>query len=355
MSVVGLHIAFRTDASLQIGTGHVMRCLTLADQLRSEGAKVAFICRDLPDGMFELLHARGYRSAKLPLVEAGKYLQTLDAEESIKASKLLFPKGMDWLVVDHYELDATWEHMLRPHARKCMVIDDLANRQHDCDLLLDQNYSNAREQCYAGLVPSTCNLLVGPRYALLRPEYAAYRKSQGLRNEECQTVLVFFGGSDQQNMTGFTLNVLTYPELRSLDVDVVIGANNPHRLTLEMQASERPRTRIHGPRPHLADLMAQSDLSIGAGGATTWERMCLGLPSIVISVADNQRSVSEGLAEAGLIEYIGDASEVRDIELAAAIKQLIENRNQRFAFAAQTQLLVDGLGTLRIADVLVTN
>ena len=101
--------------------------------------------------------------------------------------------------------------------------------------------------------------------------------------------------------------------------------------------------------------MAQSDLSIGAGGATTWERMCLGLPSIVISVADNQRSVSEGLAEAGLIEYIGDASEVRDIELAAAIKQLIENRNQRFAFAAQTQLLVDGLGTLRIADVLVTN
>jgi UDP-2,4-diacetamido-2,4,6-trideoxy-beta-L-altropyranose hydrolase len=358
-----MNIVFRVDASARMGVGHIMRCLTLAEEMRARGSEVHFVCREHPGNLNDLLRQKGMLVTALPAQSLSESAdddyaawlgetQAVDAGQTVAALKGVKP---DWLVVDHYSIDVEWERLLSSHIGQLMVIDDLANRQHDCDVLLDQNYSVEREKCYAGLVPDTCKLLVGPRYALLRPEYAAHRKSQVSQNGGSQTVLVYFGGSDLQNMTGLTLNVLTYPELCSLDVDVVIGANNPHRLALEKQATRRPRTRIHGSRPHLADLMARADLSVGAGGATTWERMCLGLPSIVMSVADNQRSVSEGLAQAGLIEYIGDASEVRDIELAAAIKQLIENRNQRLAFAVKTQLLVDGLGTVRIADILVTN
>lgn len=358
-----MNIIFRVDASARMGVGHTMRCLTLAEAMRAHGSEVHFVCREHPGNLNDLLRQKGMLVTALPAQSISELVgdgyaawlgtaQIEDAEQTIAALKGAKP---DWLVVDHYGIDVEWERLLGPHIGQLMVIDDLANRHHVCDVLLDQNYSCEREKCYAGLVPDTCKLLVGPSYALLRPEYAEYRKMLGSRDGEGKTVLVFFGGSDLQNMTGLALKVLTYPELRSLEVDVVIGANNPHRQALERQASRRPRTRVYGPRSHLADLMAHADLSIGAGGATTWERMCLGLPSIVISVADNQRPVSEGLAHAGLIEYIGDASEVLDIKLAGAIKQLIEDRNRRLAFAAKTQLLVDGLGTARIADVLVTH
>jgi spore coat polysaccharide biosynthesis predicted glycosyltransferase SpsG len=156
-------------------------------------------------------------------------------------------------------------------------------------------------------------------------------------------------------MTGLTLAALTQPELLSLEVDVVIGINNQHRLGLKKQAAERPRTRIHGLKTHLAGMMANSDLSVGAGGATTWERMCLGLPSIVICIAENQRSVSEILAQEGLIEFIGDAGEVTEKNIACAIKLLAGDRRRMLAFAAKTQLLVDGMGAVRIADILIKN
>ena len=366
----GHQIVFRTDASLKMGTGHVMRCLTLADALQAGGAQCHFICREHPGNLIAHILKRGFTVSVLPAASETlstnemdietqpNYEEWLGADWEIDAKQTKSSVSaieIDWLIVDHYAIDARWEQVLRPLCPKLMVIDDLANRQHVCDVLLDQNYSGDREQCYSSLVPNACKLLVGPRYALLHPEYVAYRNSQVSRNVGNQTVLVFFGGSDLQNMTGFTLNVLTQSELCSLNVDVVIGANNPHRMVLEKQVSGRSRTRIHGPRPHLADLMAQADLSVGAGGATTWERMCLGLPSIVMSVAENQRSVSEALAQAGLIEYIGDVSEVNAIGLAGTIKQLIEDRNRMLAFASKTQLLVDGLGTARIADILATN
>ena len=134
-----MKILIRTDASVEIGSGHLMRCLTLADQLSDEGAEVAFICRDLPGGMFDYLRSRDYRFAKLPVAEADKVSQQADATETIEAARQLFPGGVDWLVVDHYRLDAVWERLLRPYMKRLIVIDDLANRSHDCDLLLDQN------------------------------------------------------------------------------------------------------------------------------------------------------------------------------------------------------------------------
>ena len=355
-----MNIVFRVDASTLIGVGHIMRCLTLAEELRVRGSNIHFVCRNHSGNLNDLLRQRGMLLTVLPSQSIWKLVgdeyhtwlgasQLEDAEQTIGTFKGCQP---DWLIIDHYGIDVEWERRIYPHIGQLMVIDDLTNRHHVCDVLLDQNYSSNREQCYVNLVSNKCKLLVGPRYTLLRPEYAEYRKNQGSRNGEIQSVLVYFGGSDLQNMTGLTLTSLTQPELLSLEVDVVIGANNKHRLGLEKQASERPRTRIHGPKTHLAGIMANADLSVGAGGATTWERMCLGLPSIVICVAENQRSISEGLAREGLIEFIGDAGEVTEKNIASAIKLLAGDRSRMLAFTAKTQLLVDGMGAVRIADIL---
>lgn len=346
-----MRVLVRTDASVEIGSGHLIRCMTLAEQLRNDGSEVAFVCRDLPGGMFDLLHARGYPCAKLPWAGTGAAAQDDDAKGTIEAAAQLFPEGFDWLVVDHYELDAVWERTLRPHARKLMAIDDIANRPHDCDLLLDQNYESTER--YKGLASESCRLLLGPKFALLRPEYADYRKSMMPRIEELRRVLVFFGGTDQYNMTGLSLEALSQREFRHLDVDVVVGANYMFREKLDRQVAERPKTIIYGPRPHLADLMAQADLAIGAGGVTNWERMCLGLPSLVITLAENQVPISKILGNEGVLKLVGsaDSSTVKDIR-NALLDELQTHRYLRSTEMAMKKC--DGLGVERVVDALLT-
>ena len=351
-----MNVVVRADASLDIGSGHLMRCLTLADQLRSEGTEVAFICCDLPGEMFDLLHNRGYRFSKLPLDKAGKNSQQFDAEQTIKAAGKLFSGIVDWLVVDHYQLDAAWERLLRPHVCNLMVIDDLADRKHDCDVLLDQNLHRVEmETRYDKLILPNCKKLLGPKYALLRPEFKEARSELKVRDGSVKRIFVFFGGSDSKNGTAKALRAIQQIVSADIAIDVVVGSTNPHLEDIAGLCSVLPDAKLHLQINNIAELMSSGDLSVGAGGATTWERMCLGLPSIVMSVADNQRTVSHGLAQAGLIEYIGSVSDVRDIDLIVAIKRLIENKNQRLSFSSKTQLLVDGLGAARITDILAAN
>ncbi|BAN36701.1 hypothetical protein SCD_n02902 [Sulfuricella denitrificans skB26] len=352
---------FRVDASARMGIGHLMRCLTLAEALRERGVQIRFVCREHMGNLIALLQQQAMPVTVLPAPavtdatsgeDYAAWLGATQAEDAEQSIEALNGEKPDWLVVDHYGLDVEWELRLRPHVGKLMVIDDLANRHHDCDVLLDQNYSEEGERRYAGLVPAACKLLTGPRYALLRPEYAAYRKILRARDGQVKRVLVFFGGSDPQNMTGLALDALSHAELRHLDVDVVIGANNPHRKMLEKQLRERLQTRIYGSRPHLADLMAQADLAIGAGGATTWERMCLGLPTVVISIAENQRPASEALEEAKLIHYAGHFSDIKTDQLTQLLKKLSRDVGKLAELSSLNQLQVDGLGALRLVEVL---
>jgi UDP-2,4-diacetamido-2,4,6-trideoxy-beta-L-altropyranose hydrolase len=356
-----MKVVFRADASNRMGIGHLMRCLTLAEALRNRGVELRFICRAHPGNLVELLRQQAMpvtvlpASAQVPEMNSEEYTtwlgvtQAEDAEQTVKALKGDRP---DWLVVDHYGLDADWEQRLRPYTEKMMVIDDLANPRHDCDLLLNQNYSDGGDEHYRGLLPENCRLLLGPRYALLRPEYAAYRRTLRPRDGVVRRVLVFFGGSDLHNMTSLALEGLSAPEFQHLEVDVVVGANNPHRVSLEEQVLARPLTNLYGSRPHLADLMAHADLAIGAGGGTTWERMCLGLPSLVVSIAHNQRPACEALAQAGLIQHIGGFRDAQTTDLVDALKRWIGNRERLLTCSTQNQFLVDGLGSLRLAEVL---
>jgi len=359
-----LKVLFRADASLQIGSGHVMRCLTLAESLRQEGVEVMFACRSHPGHLVGILLEKGFKVYQLPLenlerqgqctaklrVTVEDYSDWLGCSQDQDAQATLKAIGktqFDWLIVDHYGLDEYWERQLRTTTQKLMVIDDLANRTHDCDLLLDQNYFMNATSRYDNLIPPSSIRLLGPKYALLRPEFADARKQLRTRSAKIQRVFVFFGGIDNDNITGLTLEALSDPSLRHLEADVVIGMNNPHKAKIEAQVSQRPRTLLHVQVSNMAALLARADLALGAGGATTWERICVGIPSIVFSLAENQRLTSEELAADGYIDIINTYDGI-NYELCKEVilrRTTVLNKNENVARKLE---LVDGNGVYRV-------
>ena len=357
-----MRVVFRVDASNYMGTGHLMRCLTLAEALRKRGCEVRFICREHPGNLIEQLQHRAMPTVVLHIMSVREPLHTSDygawlgasqAQDAEQTILALDGKRPDWLIADHYSLDAEWEQMLRPHVNCIMVIDDLANRPHDCDLLLDQNFALNEDTRYEDKIPASCQYLAGPRYALLRPEYSIWRNALKSKYGSIQRILVFLGGIDPHNVTGMALKALSNPEFSNIQIDVVVGANNPHRDSIEAQATQRPLTKIHGSRSHLADLMSHADLAIGAGGATTWERFCLRLPTLVVSIADNQKPACIALSQKSLIHYVGDAATIDVQQLYISLKEIINQPDALATYAREGQVLVDGLGTLRVVEALM--
>lgn len=346
---------------MAIGTGHLMRCLALGEALFQQGASVQFIGRAHAGHRLDALRDEGFEVAALSAPgtpgsqpRSEDYAQWLgvsqerDANETIAALE----GSPDWLVVDHYGLDANWEQELRPHVGHILAVDDLANRPHDCTALLDHNYSPVAEARYADLLPPNATRLLGPAYALLRPEYAEQRRKLGAHSGRVDRIFVFFGGTDPDNLTGLAVSVLTEPRFADVAVDVVVGPNNPHREELEALADARQAITLHPPRPHLAELMATADLAIGAGGTTTWERFCLGLPALVVSVAENQRPACEALDADDLIIYLGHHDRVAASELRETLQVLREDPERLRQHAAAGMRTVDGAGTQRVVEYL---
>jgi UDP-2,4-diacetamido-2,4,6-trideoxy-beta-L-altropyranose hydrolase len=342
-----------------MGIGHVMRCLTLADALRVRGVETLFACRDHPGHLAELLRGRSFEVELLPRSTGGAgrraegpygdWLGASQAEDAEQTIRALHREKLQWLAVDHYALDADWERRLRSHANDLLVIDDLANRPHECSLLIDQNSSSDQNR-YDALMPRGCRALLGPRFAMLRPEYRQAGSRARHRSGEVRRVLIFFGGSDPLNLTGMAIDALSRPQFGDLEVDVVIGVNNAHRNSLESAASLWPHIRLYDPQVHLADLMERADLSVGAGGVTMWERMCVGLPGIVVSIAENQRPACASLAKAGLIDYAGHYGAVSANELTSAIHNALARPEALADMSIRGRLAVDGWGAERIAE-----
>ena len=310
-----LRVAVRADASARIGTGHIARCLALAEQLRQSGGAVRFIAMPLPAELEDRIRDEGHELATLAL---GQDWQS-DAAQSL--ASLASGKPWHWLVVDHYGLDARWESRLRLAAPRVMAIDDLADRPHDCDLLLDQNYHGDMERRYDGLLPPHCRKLLGPGHALLRAEFARNRGKARVPAPGIERIFVCFGGIDAGNETSKAIEAIQGTPLRAT-VDVVIGAGNPHRADVLRACAPDPRFRVHVQPDDLVNLMLQADLAIGAGGTMNWERCALGLPSIVVVTAANQAHVARDLAAAGACVSLGDAAGVSIESLAAAILKL---------------------------------
>lgn len=361
-----LVIAIRVDASLAMGSGHVMRCLTLAQALAAEGAQCHFICREQAGDLIRQIRGKGFPvhalaaaacaatgherdAGEAPLAHAA-WLRGTQKGDAAECADVLRAIGPDWLVVDHYGLDARWESALRSHARKLMVIDDLADRRHDCDLLLDQNFGREAGD-YAPLVPRACTLLCGARYLLLRPEFHALRERslQRRHHAQCAHVLVSMGGVDPDNITGRVLETLAQARLgAACRISVVMGPTAPWVAEVRATAAGMPwPTEVLVDVQAMAPLMADSDVAIGAAGATSWERCCMGVPSILVVLADNQRVVANGLAAVGAAHVIDDVRDIR-AQLPQLIHGLTDAPAARQAMGAAAAGISDGQGSAAV-------
>ena len=318
-------VVFRADASVQIGTGHVMRCLTLADELARQGHACQFVCREHKGHLGELITSKGYGLTLLPSrsdneqVTQGStdnYALWLGAswqEDAHQTLNALTQWKPDWLVVDHYALDARWECLVASEVGEIMVIDDLANRPHECALLLDQNLGRASSD-YDGLMPEDCQLLIGPGYALLRPEFAKLREQSLKRRQrpELRRILISLGGVDRTNVTGQVLDALAESALpHDTQLDIVMGATAPYLDDVRLQAAGLPfNATVSVNVKDMAERMCLADLSIGAAGGTSWERCCLGLPAVLVILAENQVSGAKALEATGAAVTIGDPAQV---------------------------------------------
>lgn len=331
-----MRVFFRTDAALEIGTGHVMRCLTLANALRENGAECVFVCRDMPGHLgadvaeqgFALLllpNPDGAASPVAPPTHAAWASVSWERDARETAERM---GHCDWLVLDHYAFDRRWQQALAPNYKRLMVIDDLADRAHLADLLLDQNLGRVAAD-YDDLLPTNCTRLIGPQHALLRPEFAHTRAASLARRgaeQGVRHILVSMGGTDLPDATSHVLDALVRADLPDdLRLSVVMGQSAPALERVRARAAQMPwPTKVLVNVRDMGRLMSEADLAIGAGGGTTWERCCLGLPSIIVETADNQAGAVAAMEAIGAALGTGPLSDPAfGDRLVAAVGRLL--------------------------------
>jgi len=325
-------VAIRADASLAMGTGHIMRCLALAKQLHRLSKSVTFYSRHQNGDLNGFLNDQGFPvktlQATQPKPELGErqpYADWLGISwnaDALEFSNHLRQEPADWVIVDHYALDARWERHVREKARRLLVIDDLADRPHDGDLLLDANWHPDMAKRYSDYVGSHVKMLLGPQYALLRPEFQKALLRKKVRKGDISKVLVFLGGSDPLNLTAVVLRTLISLNRQHLSIDIVGGRTNPHHAELQDLVRNLPDARYFHEVSNMAELIEKADLAIGGGGQAAWERILLGLPCISIPWADNQIPGTKALAEAGVLLSI-DREEATENRLRIELERLL--------------------------------
>ena len=352
-----MRFVFRVDSSLEIGTGHVMRCLSLADELKRKNNNVSFVCRNKAGNLINFIKNKGYKVHTIPVekycsANLSDYKDNQNADLMIDANQTIEAiqhHKIDWLIIDHYAIDYKWESELRKYVKSVLVIDDLANREHDCDVLLDQNwYGTKTTGRYDKLLRKDCISLLGPRFALLSKNYAIARRQNKSHNGSINKVLIFMGGVDSGGQTVKALEALCLEELKHISVDVVIGNLNKDMTKIIKIASSRKRTVIHKVLPDLVDLMMKADLMLCAGGSTTWERCCLGLPAIVFIAAKNQSKFTKLLAKDGVHSFLGTSKEVNSQDWFEKIRELTRDADSVQKMSNLSSKMVDGKGVSRV-------
>jgi len=313
----------RADASAEIGTGHIMRCLTLAEMLKERSAEVVFVCRDEPQNLISFIKEKGFECHSISGTSEGKdFIQEGDAERTLEkvGNSASLP---DWVVVDHYKFDHNWEKIVREQIKKIFVIDDLADRFHVGNVLLDQNFVENYETRYDRLVPKNCKKFLGPAFALLRPEFLQAAVQNQRRNKKVENVLICFGGADPTNETGKTIKAISEMGLSKVRFTIAAGKSNPRKNELKRLCSRLSNFTFFEYCSNMAQMMAEADLAIGAGGTSSWERCFMGLPCIMTITAPNQQQIVESLAKAGAGWNLGFASDVTPGLLAGKLNELL--------------------------------
>lgn len=356
-----MDVLIRADASATIGSGHITRTLTLARSLRDAGAAVAFVTRRHAGNLIDLCRDSGFETMALEIVTGPPSAEPPPAhaawlgsswQEDANATVAAIVQRATrpaWLIVDHYALDERWEQALRPEVERIMVIDDLADRRHDCDLLLDQNLVDDADERYRDKVSETCAMMLGPRYALLQPVYAELHERVAVRAGPIRRVLVWFGGGDGAGLPQRALRAFLDLNRPDVACDLVVATEDP---VLDALAHGHRNVRVHRRLPSLAQLMVDAQLAVGAAGATSWERMCLGLPAIVVTLGDNQVAIARTLQRGGYARWLGAVDAVSDDDLRHALREALDHeansRSSRLGWST-----VDGRGVWRVRAALL--
>jgi len=332
---------FRVDSSQKIGSGHLMRCLTLANRLREIGAECTFVCRALNGNLNRLIVSDGFSLVELPRPDTA-FIKSGDSEplhsdwrevswkiDAMETTRALSGKNAGWLIVDHYGIWKDWQLVVKDYVGKIMVIDDLADRKHYCDVLLDQNLGSDIS-LYEKLVPNTCKTFFGPKYALVRPEFAAWRSSSLERRKDgkLKNILINFGGGDPEGYITRTLESLFNSVLSSEITILVIfgGLTLPDDRHQGLISRFQAKIEIYGMVNNMAEILSGSDLVIGAAGSSSWERCALGVPSIVFPIALNQTRIAEQLAASGAVISL-DTQDLDNNKLAILVNDLLQGDN----------------------------
>ena len=356
-----MKILFRVDASREIGTGHLMRCLALANEARQRDWDCIFVLRNPEDGIAKYITSFDHRVEKLIFEDGekiacnttahGDWLPVSQTQDANETNEVICEVDPDWIIVDHYALDAIWFSIVDKTNAKILAIDDLGDRELICDVLLDQNLGASAEK-YEGKLPVNCRLLLGPTFALLRSEFKHWRERslEGRLDRHVENILITMGGVDAENYTVKVLKEITKSEhAKNCSFTVVVGRTYPHVTVLhEFLNVSKLKASVLTNVNNMAEIMSVSDLCIGAAGSTSWERCCMGQPTITLSIADNQINIAEQLSEGNIAIY-------------SHMSNLLENFERFFdvsgqeltrALSMNARAVCDGFGTLRVLDEL---
>jgi len=349
--VANINIVFRVDSSLKIGSGHLIRCLTLANQLSISGAKILFICSKFDGVMIDLIAKFGYQYKLINHSSEKNISQIDDATQTVSHAQNFFNDLTSWIIVDHYKINIDWHRYIKKYIKKLMVIDDLADKNYHCDALLNQNYYKNIDSLYLDLIPNECKLLLGLDYVMLDPQYLTFKDKIRSRLRGNKKLLIYFGATDSQNLTTLVLEILLGFNLKNLEMDVVLGSNNQNKKQIYKLSGIHPNINIYDSLPSLAELIFYADLGIGACGSTTWERLCLNLPSFILSIADNQHEMAKSLSDFSMIFYGGKSVNLKHEDLKKNLYKFITSIEIN-KILPYSKCIIDAKGTSRIVNFL---
>ena len=359
-----LTVAFRVDANSQIGFGHFSRCLTLALALKKKCKKIIFLSQELPEFLLNKLLINSFEYCRiLPLeninfqnhLKHSDWLNNSQAKDSMQIVDFLSPEGCDLLVVDHYAIDFHWERSVKKVCKKLLVIDDLADRAHECDIFLDQNLSSEDAFIYDGLLSTPCVSVYGPKYALMRPEFAELRSQHNgcIDLLSRQRIMVSMGGGDPNGMTVKILKLLTPKLMNRFLVDVVMGSMTDRYSDIEAICKNK-EFNLHFQVENIHQLVDSALLVIGAGGISAWERCSLGVPSLMVSLADNQVRICKQVERAGAGVYLGHYDEFNAELFQLRIQDILHDNSRLISMSKSAYDLVDGKGAERLTNFILS-
>ena len=323
-----LNIIFRVDSSNIIGTGHICRCLNLANSI--ENANIEFICKNFNNNSSNILKNK----YKVHLIKSqnninlniNTWLGESQFEDAKKTIEIIKNKNIDWLFIDHYNINKEWEDYLKPHVKKIFVIDDYTNRHHNCDILLNQQIENDK----INIIPNTCKLLLGRKYILIKEKYLKISQEKQYPTK-LKRINIFMGGGDPSNET-LKIIKICYNLNNKLNnpfiFDIVVGSSNKNKEIIKKYCKNKKEFNFYYNIDFMEKLLLNTDLAIGACGGTSYERCIMKVPTLVICIAENQKTVLQKFIDNNTIKYLGTINDNYEKKLINNMLYFYNNINE---------------------------